>query len=107
MGNRLIEGMSGKGNPKEFHDTYHEDLMVLIEKRIKAGKTDRIDESEPKANKRQEGHVIDPMALLKKSVERRGQVHSRQKAQRTTHHGKRKAALSGYYLAMKRKKTRD
>jgi DNA end-binding protein Ku len=92
MGNRLVEGMSGKWNPKEFHDTYHEDLMALIEKRIKAGKTETIDESEPKAKKRQEGRVIDLMALLKKSVERRGEVHSRQKAQRTTHHGKRKAA---------------
>jgi DNA end-binding protein Ku len=39
MGNRLVEGMTGKWNPKEFHDTYHEDLMALIEKRIKAGKT--------------------------------------------------------------------
>jgi DNA end-binding protein Ku len=55
MGNRLVEGMSGKWNPKEFHDTYHEDLMALIEKRIKAGKTETIDESEPKAKRRQEG----------------------------------------------------
>jgi DNA end-binding protein Ku len=92
MGNRLGEGMSGKWNPKEFHDTYHEDLMALIEKRIKAGRTETIDESEPKGKKRQEGRVIDLMALLKKSVQRRGQVHSRQTAQRTTHHGKRKAA---------------
>jgi DNA end-binding protein Ku len=92
MGNRLVEGMSGKWDPKEFHDTYHEDLMALIEKRIKAGKTETIDESEPKAKRRQEGRVIDLMALLKKSVERRGHGHSRHKAQRTTHHGKRKAA---------------
>jgi DNA end-binding protein Ku len=92
MGNRLVEGMSGKWNPKEFHDTYHEDLMALIEKRIKAGKTETIDESEPKAKKRQEGRVIDLMALLKKSVERRGSGHPRHKAQRTSHHGKRKAA---------------
>jgi DNA end-binding protein Ku len=92
MGNRLVEGMSGKWDPKEFHDTYHEDLMTLIEKRIKAGKTETIDESEPKAKRRQEGRVIDLMALLKKSVERRGHGHSRHKAQRTTDHGKRKAA---------------
>jgi hypothetical protein len=56
----------GKWNPKEFHDTYHEDLMALIEKRIKADKTETIDESEPKAKRRQEGRVIDLMALKEK-----------------------------------------
>jgi DNA end-binding protein Ku len=91
MGNRLVEGMTGKWNPKEFHDTYHEDLMALIEKRIKAGKTETIDESEPKAKKRQEGRVIDLMALLKKSVAKKAHGHIRDKARHPTH-GKRKAA---------------
>jgi DNA end-binding protein Ku len=91
MGNRLVEGMSGKWNPKEFHDTYHEDLMALIEKRIKAGKTETIDESEPKAKRRQEGRVIDLMALLKKSVPKKGHGHTHDKARHATH-GKRKAA---------------
>jgi len=91
MGNRLVEGMSGKWNPKEFHDTYHEDLMALIEKRIKAGKTETIDESEPKAKRRQEGRVIDLMALLKKSVAKKAHGHTHDKARHATH-GKRKAA---------------
>jgi DNA end-binding protein Ku len=91
MGNRLVEGMTGKWNPKEFHDTYHEDLMALIEKRIKAGKTETIDESEPKAKRRQEGRVIDLMALLKKSVANKAHGHIRDKA-RHAPHGKRKAA---------------
>jgi DNA end-binding protein Ku len=91
MGNRLVEGMSGKWNPKEFHDTYHEDLMALIEKRIKAGKTETIDESEPKAKRRQEGRVIDLMALLKKSVAKKAHGHTRDKA-RHAPHGERRAA---------------
>jgi DNA end-binding protein Ku len=92
MGNRLVQGMTGKWNPKEFHDTYHEDLLALIQKRIKAGKTEAIDESEPKAKKRPEGRVIDLMGLLKKSVERKTHGQSRKKSHHATHHGKRKAA---------------
>ena len=91
MGNRLVEGMSGGWNPKEFHDTYHEDLMALIEKRIKSGKTETIDESEPKVKERTQGRVIDLMALLKKSVAKKVRGQSPKKA-RAIHHGKRKAA---------------
>jgi len=92
MSNRLVDGMSGKWNPKEFHDTYHEDLMALIEKRIKSGKTAAIDESEPKAKTRTEGRVIDLMALLKKSVE--SKVAHGQSAKKPRHaaRAKRKAA---------------
>jgi DNA end-binding protein Ku len=91
MGNRPVEGMTGKWYPKEFHDTYHEDLMALIDKRIKAGKTQTVDEPSRRRRNAKKA-LIDLMALLKKSVERRGRGHSRHKAQRTTHHGKRKAA---------------
>ena len=93
MGNRLVDGMSGKWNPTEFHDTYHEDLMALIEKRIKAGKTELIDESEPKPEKRPQGRVIDLMALLKKSVEQKGHRHQDGRTRaHARHHPKRKAA---------------
>ena len=92
MGNRLVEGMSGKWNPKEFHDTYHEDLLALIDKRIKAGKTEAIDESEPKTKKRPEGRVIDLMALLKKSVASKTAHGHSGKKPRHASHAKRKAA---------------
>jgi DNA end-binding protein Ku len=93
MGNRLVEGMSGKWNPKEFHDTYHEDLLALIDKRIKAGKTETIDESEPVAKKRSEGRVIDLMALLKKSVaSKTAHGHSGKKSRHSAHRAKQKAA---------------
>jgi len=92
MSNRLVDGMSGKWNPKEFHDTYHEDLMALIEKRIKSGKTAAIDESEPKAKTRTEGRVIDLMALLKKSVESKVAHGQSAKNPRHAARAKRKAA---------------
>jgi DNA end-binding protein Ku len=70
MAQRLVEGMSDKWKPDEFRDTYHEDLMALIDKRIQAGQTEAItlptgEEERPP----QGGDVLDLMALLKRSVE--------------------------------------
>lgn len=97
MGNRLVDGMSGKWNPKECHDTYHEDLMALIAKRVKAGQAKMIDESEPQAKPRQgEGRVLDLMALLKQSVETKAHHGTpgpgKKPRQPTASRAKRKAA---------------
>src|SRR5262245_28569654 len=73
MARRLVEEMTAKWKPKEHHDTYHEDLMALIENRVKAGQTEVITEpSEAEEERPARGEVIDLMALLKRSVEARG-----------------------------------
>jgi DNA end-binding protein Ku len=75
MARRLVEGMSAGWKPGEYHDTYHEDLLALIEKRVKAGQTEMITEPSPEEEERpRKGEVIDLMALLKKSVEQKGRV---------------------------------
>jgi DNA end-binding protein Ku len=67
--------MSDKWKPEEFHDTYHEDLMALIEKRVEAGQTEVVTEpSEEQEERPAKGEVIDLMALLKRSVEAKGKV---------------------------------
>lgn len=71
---RLIESMSEDWNPAKYHDTYREDLLALIEKKVKQGKTEDI--TPPKRARGDEegakGKVVDLMALLKRSVEARG-----------------------------------
>lgn len=71
MAVKLVEEMTGDWNPKDYHDTYHEDLLKLIDKRIKAGETEII--STTKASETDEessrGKVVDLMALLKRSVQ--------------------------------------
>ena len=42
LAKRLIDGMTGKWNPKSFKDTYHEDLMARINEKIKKGQTKEI-----------------------------------------------------------------
>ena len=75
MARRLLEGMSASWKPEEYRDTYHEDLLALIEKRVQAGQTEMVAEPLPDEEKRPaKGEVVDLMALLKKSVEEKGKV---------------------------------
>ena len=75
MARRLVEGMSASWKPEEYRDTYHEDLLALIEKRVQAGQTEMVTEPSPDEEKRPaKGEVVDLMALLKKSVEEKGKV---------------------------------
>jgi len=75
MAGKLVEGMTGKWNPEEYRDTYHEDLLALIEKRIQSGQTEVITEpSEEEEERPAKGEVIDLMALLKRSVESKTKV---------------------------------
>jgi DNA end-binding protein Ku len=75
MAQRLVDSMTAKWNPEEYRDTYHEDLMALIEKRVQAGQTEVITEPAQEGEERPaKGEVIDLMALLKRSVETKGKA---------------------------------
>ena len=74
MARRLVEGMSAAWKPEEHRDTYHEDLLALIEKRVQAGQTEVVPEPSEEEKRPRKGEVVDLMALLKKSVEEKGKV---------------------------------
>lgn len=78
MATRLVEDMSDSWKREHCKDTYHEDFMRLIRKRIKAGRTEVIaaPHDEEPAAKPSTGKVLDLMALFKKSVQRTG-THNR------------------------------
>jgi len=73
MALRLIEDMSEKWQPEKFKDTYRDDLMARIKEKIKQGQTEEITEPEKGEKEPARADVIDLMALLKKSVEKRGE----------------------------------
>jgi DNA end-binding protein Ku len=79
MAKTLVDEMSDQWKPERYRDTYHEDLMKLIDKRIKAGKTEVITEPDEHETQPVRGEVIDLMALLKRSVEAKGRSSSRSK----------------------------
>jgi len=69
MAEMLIDGMTAEWDPSKYHDSYRDDLMALIHKKIESGQTEVLDESPaPEVDAEPKG-VIDIMSLLKKSVE--------------------------------------
>ncbi len=96
MAKKLVEEMTDRWKPDKYRDTYHEDLMTLIDKRIKTGETEVITEAESDEKEEQpaKGKVLDLMALLKRSVQAKGQSPSRSKraSKKQERHPRRKSA---------------
>jgi DNA end-binding protein Ku len=65
---QLVKGMTAKFDPKKFRDDYHDDLLALIEKRVKRGETESVEppleDDKPSAGTR----VVDLLPLLEKSL---------------------------------------
>jgi len=68
MAMALVEGMSEDWAPEQYHDTYREDVLALVKKKIKARQTKTITQPEPEKEKRTSGKVIDLVALLQASL---------------------------------------
>jgi DNA end-binding protein Ku len=73
MALRLVKEMSDKWKPEKYHDTYRDDLLARIRKKVKAGETEEVAEAEGGGKEPKKGaEVIDLMALLRRSVEKEG-----------------------------------
>ena len=70
----LVEDMSEKWNPKEYHDTYREDVLKLVEKKVKAGQTHTLTEPTGEAPVPKASNVVDLVALLKQSLGGKGRA---------------------------------
>jgi DNA end-binding protein Ku len=88
MALRLIDDLSEKWQPGKFKDTYRNDLMARIKEKIKKGQTEEITEPEKEKEPRR-AEVIDLMALLKKSVEKKPAAKPKRSG---AHRAKRRAA---------------
>ena len=92
MAVQLVKGMEVTWDPKKYKDTYADDLMALIQRKVASGKTAEVDESEPR-QRRKGGVVVDLMPLLKKSLEQ-GKRRSSERSK-----APRKAAAAGRRVA--------
>ncbi len=80
MAEQLVGAMVGDWRPEQYHDTYRDDLLRMIDAKVKGGEVTA--GGEPK---NQEGaEVVDIMALLRRSVEEKraaeGQPQSRRRS---------------------------
>lgn len=97
MAERLIGEMDADWNPDQFQDEYHDEVLALVEKKVREGKTHVILEPEgapKKASARND--VVDLMPLLKQSLEERATsktaTGSGARKTATSHHTARKPA---------------
>ena len=74
MAEKLVDEMSVPWNPSAYHDTYREDLMKVIEQKVRKRQTHLLTPTEKGGRKeeRPSAQVIDLMAVLKKSLEAHG-----------------------------------
>jgi DNA end-binding protein Ku len=73
MARALVDHMSSDWEPEQFHDTYRDDVLTLIQKKIKSRQTHAVAEPDEAAAPASSGaKVVDLMALLKSSLEGRG-----------------------------------
>lgn len=67
MAERLVAEMEAPFKPDEFKDTYRDDLMALIKRKVKTGDTEA-SEGEEEVEAPEASNVVDIMALLQRSL---------------------------------------
>lgn len=71
MAKMLVEDMSGEWNPEDFKDEFRNAIMELVDKKVRAGKTETV--LEPQEESPAYGdNVIDLTELLQRSLKQRG-----------------------------------
>jgi DNA end-binding protein Ku len=66
----LLEDMTEEWDPTAYHDTYREDVMALVEKKIEANQTKTVTQPEnDEAPQPAASNVVDLMDLLRKSID--------------------------------------
>ena len=68
MAEALIAGLTTEWQPDKYNDTYRDDLMALIQRRVESGQTEVVDDT-PVAEPEARTDVVDIMSLLKRSIE--------------------------------------
>jgi DNA end-binding protein Ku len=71
LADKLVESMSTKWKPDAYQDDYRKDVLALVEKKVKAGKSKEIELPTKRRAPAKTGEVIDLMPLLKESMERK------------------------------------
>ncbi|RFP16285.1 MULTISPECIES: Ku protein [unclassified Duganella] len=89
----LVEGMSEAWKPEQYHDTYKDDVLALVKKKVKAGQTKTITTAEPEAKAARSSNVVDLVALLQDSLGKRP-AKSSSRAPKTKTTARRPAARS-------------
>ncbi|WP_035609228.1 Ku protein [Haloferula sp. BvORR071] len=83
LAERLIEEMSEKWNPKNYHDEYREALMDYIEKKIRTGETVEDVKGGEKEESKGKSNVVDLAAYLEQSIAKKPAAATKHAAKKT------------------------
>jgi DNA end-binding protein Ku len=84
MAERLIDDMSSRWDPEDYHDTYREDIMKMVQAKVKAGKATEITPESEVVEEEKGSNVVDLMPLLRQSLQAKSK-----RSKRSSHHEKR------------------
>lgn len=75
MAQQLIEDMADAWDPAQYHDTFRDDILALVERKVREGRTESVEPVEPAAKAGaapRADNVIDLTDLLRRSLGQRG-----------------------------------
>jgi DNA end-binding protein Ku len=72
MAKRLIDDMSDAWDPAKYHDTFKDDIMALVEKKVKEGKVAEVMKFEEGGEEKASADILDLSELLKRSLKKGG-----------------------------------
>ncbi|WP_233829847.1 non-homologous end joining protein Ku [Paraburkholderia sp. ZP32-5] len=70
MAKKLIDDMSDAWDPAQYHDTFRDDIMALVERKVRAGKTEEVTDVEAPHESRKSADILDLSDLLRRSLGR-------------------------------------
>ncbi len=68
MATRLIEDMTTAWKPKEYRDTFEDEVMRLVEQKAEEGEIEQVEKTEGSSGERKSADVVDLTELLKRSL---------------------------------------
>lgn len=72
MAKKLIADMTDTWDPSEYKDTFRDDILALVDKKVQAGKTEEVMDIETPREARRSADILDLSDLLKRSLGRGG-----------------------------------
>ena len=75
MAKQLVDDMSADWDPNEFKDEFKDEILRLVDKKVKAGQTETVTQPEPEEGQSSEGKgakIIDLTELLQRSLRNKG-----------------------------------
>jgi DNA end-binding protein Ku len=80
MAKRLIDDMSDTWDPTNYHDTFKDDIMALVDRKVKEGKVAEVMTIDEGGEQKASADILDLSELLKRSLKKGGAPAKRGKS---------------------------